>query len=374
MGNESLQVLQRTYPKAAAEMMTADNTVIMKYYNPEIRNRSGEPKEYCRALLTKIVDGKTLYFDYRMDSDPKRGSSWTELNRWMKRIGLPEGYKFKMVSVSDMKITKIEPGMGDFNKTVPAQAARSKKWKGRITKIAPAGPYGEYFQGMGAPHPLLISYLKEQKSLDLNIGPKEITKHYAKRRNAEVKRGFEGIFERMSEPVEGKEKAIDIVGRYAKKYGAPLNAALSLFTVESGFVKQAVSPSYCRGLGQLSTNTALSVENKDGKRIFSGKAGIKSEIFEVEKNIEASIAYFSQMLKHFNGDIARSFEAYNTGPYGKRNADYRQRALSFLKFYESIGIGNLREMDVQAFMKTQEYKAGIEKLEKNMHKPGYFLS
>ena len=214
--------------------------------------------------------------------------------------------------------------------------------------------------------------------------------------------GFQGLFERLSEVVADREgnrvKVISLIDKYAKMYGVPLQSAVTLFATESLVIKEAKSSSACLGYGQISPRTAADIRDKEGSPVFELKKGTdgkplkfmdedgqahykllnKGELFDAEKNIHASIIYFSEMLGRFKGDLPMALAAYNSGSksvlnfyntgrfiteHGNNPRVYAMRGSQFHKFFVEIGVDRLAGMPAGDFMASPEYLAGQARLE-----------
>ncbi|QQN36610.1 lytic transglycosylase domain-containing protein [Rahnella aceris] len=87
----------------------------------------------------------------------------------------------------------------------------------------------------------------------------------------------------------------------AKKYDLPSGLFSTLIQQESGFNPQAYSAAGAMGLGQLTAGTAKSY-------------GLSpSDVWNPEKNLDASAHYLSDNLKRYGGDIAKTLAQYNGG-------------------------------------------------------------
>ncbi|MDO7864900.1 transglycosylase SLT domain-containing protein [Brochothrix thermosphacta] len=85
----------------------------------------------------------------------------------------------------------------------------------------------------------------------------------------------------------------------AKKYGVDPNLVAAIMKNESTFDKNAKSDAGAIGLMQLMPSTA---------------AGLGVNPYSVQGNVEGGTKYISQMLKMFDGDMAKAVAAYNAGP------------------------------------------------------------
>lgn len=89
---------------------------------------------------------------------------------------------------------------------------------------------------------------------------------------------------------------------YCDYYNVDITWAVPLFSVESAFIVDAVSPSGAIGIGQLMPPTAKSL-------------GVNP--YDVEENIKGTLDYLSQHLKKWSyhkDKISKSLASYNAGP------------------------------------------------------------
>lgn len=227
----------------------------------------------------------------------------------------------------------------------------------------------------------------------------------------EIETGFQGILARLTEEVEtgeGRQKLIDIIKKYCAIYqNVSVEAACALFATESLVVKNARSPSGCRGLGQLSSGTAAQLDDYLGNPIFTVKNARNSEgrvvcrlvdraeLYDVEKNIHGSIVYLSEQLRDFSS-LPLALAAYNDGPgsadeflkTGKffRLSDnnprmYALRAANFERFFRECQVGNLSFFSVEEFMESPPYVSAYNRVSQYAYestrggrpylKPGY---
>lgn len=88
---------------------------------------------------------------------------------------------------------------------------------------------------------------------------------------------------------------------------------LSIIRQESNFSSHVVSPAGARGLMQIMPSTAKQVARKR-KKPFSPQMLSSNPHF----NVEIGSAYFSEMVKRFNGSYILALAAYNAGPTNVR--------------------------------------------------------
>lgn len=103
----------------------------------------------------------------------------------------------------------------------------------------------------------------------------------------------------------------------AKKHKVSLELMLAIIYVESKFNPVAVSPTGAGGLMQMVPPTARELGLKVPK--YSNKLkpslnGNVDERFDAQKNLEAGLIYFNQLLKKYQNNITLALGAYNVGP------------------------------------------------------------
>ena len=91
----------------------------------------------------------------------------------------------------------------------------------------------------------------------------------------------------------------DLVAEHAVRERVDPKLVKSVMLVESNFNPRAVSPKGARGLMQLMPATAR-------------RYGV-SNSFDPAQNIRAGVAYLSDLLDMFEGDVVRALAAYNAG-------------------------------------------------------------
>ncbi len=102
--------------------------------------------------------------------------------------------------------------------------------------------------------------------------------------------------------VEARAKSLaETIRRYARRHGLDPALVKAIIHVESCFDKRAVSRVGAQGLMQLMPDTARQLGVRD------------DEVFDPDKNIEAGVRYFRQMLESFK-DLDKALAAYNAGP------------------------------------------------------------
>lgn len=126
---------------------------------------------------------------------------------------------------------------------------------------------------------------------------------------------------------------------YSQYYSVDPFWAAALFSVESAYRVEVISPSGAIGLGQLMPSTARSL-------------GVNPYI--PEQNIAGALKYFSQQLKHWNkydDKISRALASYNAGPgavsYYNGIPPYSetQNYVFFIKFLHSQIINQFEEVN-----------------------------
>ena len=91
----------------------------------------------------------------------------------------------------------------------------------------------------------------------------------------------------------------------AQSYGVDPSLAVAVANQESGGNQNAVSSAGAIGIFQLMPGTA---------------AGLGVKPRDAMQNIQGGIAYLSQMLSAFGGDVAKALGAYNWGPGAVQSA------------------------------------------------------
>lgn len=103
----------------------------------------------------------------------------------------------------------------------------------------------------------------------------------------------------------------------AKKHKVSLELMLAIIYVESKFNPVAVSPTGAGGLMQMVPATARELGLKVPK--YSNKLkpslnGSVDERFNAQKNLEAGLIYFNQLLRKYQKNVTLALGAYNVGP------------------------------------------------------------
>jgi len=319
-------------------------------------------KEY-RRLLVKNEEGK--FFDYRMFGDQNNPKNWLTQEQWWRKVGLGENYTCEIKSFDGAAISKISP-------------VANLKYE-KVSTQAPKSTGASWLQRSSLEGPVVLALLNEQREIEEKEG-KAFTRKFTNVRGQPAQRvaGFLGIFERAHE-------VIGLVDKYAKMYGVPLEEAMALFAAETMLIANGKSGTGCSGIGQLSTRTAASLKDLNGNYIFTQrretrvkktgeKITVLDDIYDVEKNIHASINYYAQMKRRF-GSFEKAAMAYNVGPGGDFKSAgaraYALRSADFKRFFEDVQVGNLRSMGVDEFMQSAQYKQGYARLESFRDRGGY---
>jgi soluble lytic murein transglycosylase-like protein len=127
------------------------------------------------------------------------------------------------------------------------------------------------------------------------------------------------------------------IATQAQAYGLSPRLVEAVAARESGFKTQAVSRKGALGVMQLMPETAR-------------KLGVDAG--DLHGNIDGGVAYLSQMLDRFEGDLPRALAAYNAGPeavqryggvppYAETRA-YVRAILGRLGAVSTVGPGTLR--------------------------------
>ncbi len=110
-----------------------------------------------------------------------------------------------------------------------------------------------------------------------------------------------------------EKKSIQI----AKKHNVSTELMLAIIYVESKFNPVAVSPTGAGGLMQMVPATArelgLKVPNYSNKLKPSLDSNV-DERFDPQRNLEAGLIYFNQLLKKYQNNLTLALGAYNVGP------------------------------------------------------------
>jgi Transglycosylase SLT domain len=92
----------------------------------------------------------------------------------------------------------------------------------------------------------------------------------------------------------------DLIAASARARGIAAELVASVIAVESNFNPNAVSVKSARGLMQLMPETAA-------------RFGV-TNVFDPRQNIDAGTRYLKELLLRYNGDLAMTLTAYNSGP------------------------------------------------------------
>jgi soluble lytic murein transglycosylase len=121
----------------------------------------------------------------------------------------------------------------------------------------------------------------------------------------------------------------------SKKYKVNIDEVRAIARRESAFYPYATSGVGARGLMQLMPATAKETARKN-KLTFKRK----TDLYQVEYNVQLGSAYYAELLKQFDNNRVLASAAYNAGPH---------RVKRWLK--ESDG-----KLDVMSFIETIPYK------------------
>ncbi len=91
-----------------------------------------------------------------------------------------------------------------------------------------------------------------------------------------------------------------LVEEVSRRYAVDPALVTTVISVESGFNQRAVSPKGARGLMQLMPETAR-------------QYGV-SDAHDPRQNIEGGVAYLTDLLRQYGGDMRLALAAYNAGP------------------------------------------------------------
>ncbi len=91
-----------------------------------------------------------------------------------------------------------------------------------------------------------------------------------------------------------------LIEEVSDRYEMDSSLVTSVMSVESGFDRMAVSPKGARGLMQLMPETAK-------------EYGV-TDVHDARQNVEGGVAYLSDLLQRYNGDLRLALAAYNAGP------------------------------------------------------------
>ncbi len=114
-------------------------------------------------------------------------------------------------------------------------------------------------------------------------------------------------------PKQTQKKSLQI----AKRHKVSLELMLAIIYVESKFNPVAVSRSGAGGLMQMIPATARGLGLKVPKYANKLKPNLDSQVderFNAEKNLEAGLIYFNQLLRKYENNLTLALGAYNVGP------------------------------------------------------------
>ena len=119
----------------------------------------------------------------------------------------------------------------------------------------------------------------------------------------------------ITPPTEKQTEKLSL--QIAKKHNVSSELMLAIIYVESKFNPLAVSPTGAGGLMQMVPATARELGLKVPK--YSNKLkpslnGNVDERFDTQKNLEAGLIYFNQLLKKYQNNLTLALGAYNVGP------------------------------------------------------------
>lgn len=143
-----------------------------------------------------------------------------------------------------------------------------------------------------------------------------------------------------------------LYNKYAKRFHADEYQLMSIARRESAFYPYATSGAGARGFMQLMPNTA----KRTAKRYKLTYHGTRS-LYDPKINIALGSAYFSGLLKQFNGNRVLATAAYNAGPYRiKQWLRQSSGKLDVMAFIESIPYRETREYVQGVFSYRQIYE------------------
>jgi soluble lytic murein transglycosylase-like protein len=144
---------------------------------------------------------------------------------------------------------------------------------------------------------------------------------------------------RVTPPSRGASREIDgLVREISRRYDMDPGLIATVVGVESGFNRMAVSPKGARGLMQLMPETARQYGVRD--------------VHDPRENLEGGVAYLSDLVRRYNGDMKLALAAYNAGPEAVARAS---------------GVPNFRE--TRDYLQRIEARYG-QKLAFTVMKPG----
>lgn len=128
---------------------------------------------------------------------------------------------------------------------------------------------------------------------------------------------------------------------------------LSIIRQESSFSSHVVSPAGARGLMQIMPATAKQVARKKKKKFAPEMLTADPEF-----NIEVGSAYFSEMVKRFDGSYILAIAAYNAGPTNVR------RWIKAIGSPEDEDIDPIDWIEMIPFNETRNY---VQRVLENLH-------
>ncbi|VVB58054.1 Transglycosylase SLT domain protein [Candidatus Anstonella stagnisolia] len=294
-------------------------------------------KTYGQRLLVKNADGE--FYDYRMFSNPKNEKAWLSAEEWWNKVGLDKrkySVEIKSLSESGISIAKVDAGTA---------AAGQKNIERVQTGI----------DGMR------ITDLRYKCGIFRDLYRQE--------------NGYADLL--------GRAKAIiENVNQYVQMYNGvreqkiTVADSLAVIATESLIDPNAKSPTGCKNYGQFSTQTADSLRDPDGNRIFTerkvGKRGLTlKDIWDPEKAVHATVNYFTELYDMYGGNYGKAVKAYNIGPGKVRKkgntgeTDHTRRAREWRRFFKEINVERLLEpgMTVEKFMQQPEFANVYARLE-----------
>ena len=128
---------------------------------------------------------------------------------------------------------------------------------------------------------------------------------------------------------------------------------LSIIRQESNFSSHVVSPAGARGLMQIMPATAKQVAQKKKKKFDPQMLNSNPEF-----NVEVGSAYFSELLKRFDGSYILALAAYNAGPTNVRR---------WLKSIGTPGTENIDPIDWIEMIPFNETRNYVLRVLENLH-------
>jgi len=147
---------------------------------------------------------------------------------------------------------------------------------------------------------------------------------------------------------------LDPISKYGDIHGLDTHLILALIRQESGFIKNAVSPSKAMGLMQLIPGTA----KETAKWIRLKNFRIPASLFDPTTNIRMGTHYLRRMVKKYKGVVPLALAAYNVGP-GNMDRWLRQR--TDLKDWATWGKEDVHDlwMDEVPWAETSFYAKAV---------------